>query len=198
MTVNAIKTVCVFCGSSTGHREVYREAAIRLADTLIERGIGLVYGGGNIGLMGITADRMLKAGCPVTGVLPEFMDGHVGHLSYSAYYPVKTMSERKEKMRELSDAFLAMPGGFGTWEELLEVSTLTQLGVQDKACGLLNTDHYYDALIQQFLHAVREGFVKEAHQRMLIIESDPACLLDRLAAYVPVRISKWKLDDEAD
>ncbi len=197
MSPIVLKTVCVFCGSSTGRRDSYSEAAISLADLLIERRIGLVYGGGNIGLMGLMADRMLQAGCPVTGVLPEFMDGHVGHLPYTAYYPVKTMHERKEKMRELSDAFLAMPGGFGTWEELLEAATLTQLGVQDKPCGLLNIDHYYDALIRQFEHAVEEGFVRAAHHESLIIESDPLRLMDRLAAYVPLRISKWDAEHEA-
>ncbi len=195
--MSTIKTVCVFCGSSIGRRVCYREAAIRLADVFIERGIGLIYGGGNIGLMGIVADRMLKAGSYVAGILPRFMDGHVGHLPYSDYFPVKTMHERKEKMRELSDAFIALPGGFGTWEEILEAATLTQLGVHDKACGLLNTEHYYDALIQQFHHAVQEGFVKAAHQEAFIVESEPARLMDRLADFIPVRVSKWKQDHDA-
>ena len=174
--------VCVFCGSSTGNRPEYRHAAERLAHELTRRNIGLLFGGGCVGLMGVIADTVLAAGGHVIGVIPHALVGReVAHKGLPDLRVVNSMHERKAMMAELSDAFIAMPGGFGTFEEFCEVVTWTQLGVHRKACGLLNVGGFYDPLIALFDRAVAHGFIKPENRRIVVAHADPAALLDELA-----------------
>lgn len=187
-----LKRVCVFCGSNKGVRPAYAEAARRMGDTLARRGIGLVYGAGNIGLMGILADTVLNAGGEAIGVIPEALIGYeVAHEGLTELRIVESMHARKAMMADLSDAFIALPGGFGTFEEFCEVLTWAQLGLQQKPCGLLNVEGYYDSLLALFDHAVAEGFVLPQHRSLVVQETDPDGLLDRLACYEPPVLDKW-------
>src|SRR5258706_619548 len=173
--------VCVFCGSSSGTREVYQQAAQTVGRVLCRRGIELVYRGGHVGLMGVGADAWLGEGGPVIGVIPQALaDREVAHTGLTALRIVGSMHERKALMADLSDAFVALPGGFGTWEEFLEVLTWSQLGIQHKACALLNVDGYYDPLLEMADRAVSEGFLLPVNRDLLISDSDPERLLDRL------------------
>jgi hypothetical protein len=187
-----VKRVCVFCGSSPGARPAYAAAAAALAGSLVARGITIVYGGGNVGLMGILADTALAVGGEVIGVIPRgLVAKEVAHTGLSDLRVVESMHERKALMAELSDAFIAMPGGYGTFEEFCEILTWTQLGLQRKPCGILNVDGYYDHLLQMFDHAVAEQFVKRAHREMFIADAAAETLVERLLAYqVPV-VDKW-------
>ncbi|NFV79320.1 TIGR00730 family Rossman fold protein [Magnetospirillum aberrantis] len=186
-----MRRVCVFCGSSKGARADYAEAAAAMGRLVAERGLGLVYGGGEVGLMGILANSALAAGGEVIGVIPEaLMRMEVGHPKLTALHVVDTMHERKAMMAELSDAFVALPGGIGTLEELFEVWTWGQLGIHPKPLGFLDVAGYYDSLHAFLDHSVAEGFLKERHRAMTAVESDPARLLDRLAAYVPPNVVK--------
>jgi uncharacterized protein (TIGR00730 family) len=186
------KRICVFCGSSPGARPTYAEAARSLARYLAANKITVVYGGGNVGLMGTLADATLEAGGEVIGVIPQaLVNREVSHTQIPDLRVVGSMHERKAMMAELSDAFIAMPGGFGTFEEFCEVLTWTQLGLHRKPCGLLNVEGYYDPLLALFDHAVAEQFVKPASRLMVISESIPELLVDQLLEYeVPV-VSKW-------
>ncbi len=186
------KRICVFCGSSPGARPSYSEAAKSLARYLAANKITVVYGGGNVGLMGTLADATLEAGGEVIGVIPQaLVNREVSHTRIPDLRVVGSMHERKAMMAELSDAFIAMPGGFGTFEEFCEVLTWTQLGLHRKPCGLLNVEGYYDPLLALFDHAVAEQFVKPASRLMVISESIPELLVDQLLEYeVPV-VSKW-------
>ena len=184
--------VCVFCGSSTGNRPEYREAAERLARELTRRRIGLVFGGGCVGLMGVLADAMLAAGGHVIGVIPQALVAReVGHKSLPDLRIVNSMHERKAMMAELSDAFIAMPGGFGTFEEFCEVVTWTQLGLHRKRCGLLNVAGYYDSLLALIDRAVADEYLKASNRDMVVADDDPAALLDRLAAPIDAPEPKW-------
>jgi uncharacterized protein (TIGR00730 family) len=184
--------ICVFCGSNSGTNPSYREAAVRLGGLLVERGIELVYGAGNIGLMGVLADAVLAEGGHVIGVIPEaLMAKEVGHLGLTELRIVKSMHERKAIMSDLSDAFIAMPGGFGTFEEFCEVVTWSQLGIQSKPCGLLNVEGYYDPLLQLFDHAVGEGFLRQENRSLVLEDRNPEGLLAKMAAFVPIPADKW-------
>jgi len=188
----ALRRVCVFCGSSTGHRPEYRQAAQRLGDELIARGADLVYGGGRVGLMGVLADRVLAGGGHVIGVIPEaLVSREVAHASLPDLRVVSSMHERKALMAELADAFVALPGGFGTFEEFCEVVTWTQLGLHRKRCGLLNVGGFYDGLLALFDRAVADGFIKPDSRAIVMVKDDPAALLDALAAPAPVPEPKW-------
>ncbi|MCP3942960.1 MAG: TIGR00730 family Rossman fold protein [Desulfobacteraceae bacterium] len=186
-----MKKICVYCGSSPGRRPEYIEAARFLAKELLSRNIGLVYGGAHVGIMGEIADTVLEGGGEVIGIIPQaLVDLEVSHTGLTELIIVNSMHERKAMMADLSDGFIALPGGLGTIEELFEVLTWAQLGFHKKPCGLLNADGYYDHLSAFLDHAVKEEFVKNAHRSMLIIEKDPITLLERFEAYEPPRVSK--------
>jgi len=192
MSETKMKRICVFCGSNPGRRPEYMEAARAMGRVLVERGIGLVYGGGNVGLMGEVADTVLAAGGVAIGVIPEaLMAREAGHTGLTELHVVATMHHRKAMMADLSDGFVALPGGFGTFEEFCEVLTWSQLGFHPKPCGLLNVAGYYGPLLALFDQAVAEGFVPPAHRALVIEETDPARLLDRFAAFRPPSTGKW-------
>jgi uncharacterized protein (TIGR00730 family) len=179
-----LRRVCVFCGSNAGARPAYREAAQTVGRLLCRRGIELVYGGGHVGLMGVVADACLSEGGRVIGVIPQALaDKEVAHAGLTELRIVKSMHERKFVMAELSDAFLALPGGYGTWEELFEVLTWSQLGIQRKACALLNVEGYYDPLLEMADKALSDGFLRDVHRGLLLADVDPERLLDRLSDY---------------
>lgn len=187
-----MRRICVFCGSSTGNRPEYRDAAERLAHELTRRNIGLVFGGGCVGLMGVIADTVLAAGGHVIGVIPHALVAReVAHKGLPDLRIVNSMHERKAMMAELSDAFIALPGGFGTFEEFCEVVTWTQLGLHRKRCGLLNVLGYYDPLLALFDRAVADGFVKPSSRDLVIADDDPAALLARLDAPLEAPGPKW-------
>jgi uncharacterized protein (TIGR00730 family) len=191
-----MKRICVFCGSSPGGRPEYRHAAQEMAAELVRRNIGLVYGGGNVGLMGELADAVLKADGEVQGVIPEhLMAREVGHKGLTKLHVVRSMHERKALMADLSDAFVAMPGGFGTLEEFCEVVTWSQLGLHAKPCGLLNTVEYYSPLLRMFDHAVEERFLKPENRALVLARDQPAELVQALEEWRPTHIEKW-LDRE--
>ncbi len=187
-----MRRVCVYAGSNPGTDPAYADGARALANTLAERGIGLVYGGGKVGLMGVLADTALAAGGEVIGVMPQaLVDREISHRGVTELRVVGSMHERKALMAELSDAFVAVPGGIGTLEELIEVYTWSQLGIHDKPCGVLNVRGYYDALATFLDHAVDAGFLRAQHRAVLTVAADPAELLERFAAYEPPRVAKW-------
>ena len=187
-----MRSVCVFCGSNTGSAAAYSEAARSLAGAIAAAGLRLVYGGGNIGLMGVLADAALAAGCTVVGVVPRrLVEREVAHRGLAELHVVETMLERKTLMAELSDAFIALPGGYGTLDELFEMLTWTQLGFQRKPCALLNVAGYYDGLTRFLDHALGERFITPAHRTMLIVEEDAKAVLARLEAEPLPDVSKW-------
>jgi uncharacterized protein (TIGR00730 family) len=176
-----MQNITVFCGSNTGMSPLHATQARAVGRWLAERGVGLVYGGGRVGLMGVLADACLGAGGRVVGVIPRALaDQEVAHTGLSELHVVGSMHERKALMAQLCGAFLALPGGYGTWDELFEALTWTQLGIQSKACGLLNVGGYYDALIAMVDRAVAEGFIRREHRDLLLADSDAAALLERL------------------
>jgi hypothetical protein len=163
-----------------------------MGKALALKGIGLVYGGGNVGLMGVVADSALEAGGEVIGVIPQaLVDKEVAHTGLTDLRVVGSMHERKALMAELSDAFVALPGGFGTFEEFCEVLTWAQLGLHRKPCGLLNVEGYYDHLISLFNHGVAEQFIRPQHRSLVLEEKEPLQLLDLLAGYKPLLVDKW-------
>lgn len=173
------RRLCVFCGSSTGVRPAYTSAAVALADAMTAAGVGLVYGGGAVGLMGVIADAMLARGGEAIGVIPRALaDREIAHAGLTELHVVASMHERKAQMADLADAFVAMPGGFGTFEEFCEVVTWTQLGLHPKRCGLLNVDGYYDALLAQFDRATADGFVRPGNRGIVIASPDPVALVE--------------------
>jgi hypothetical protein len=187
-----LQRICVFCGSSFGVRPAYREAAETIGRLLCQRGIELVYGGGNVGLMGAMADACLDGGGRVIGIIPQALfDKEVAHLGLSELRVVNSMHERKALMAELSDAFIALPGGYGTFEEFCEVLTWTQLGLQRKPCGILNVEGYYDPLLTLFDRAVAEQFLKPVHRGLVLAGSDPESLIVRLLEHEPPAADKW-------
>ena len=186
-----MKRVCVFCGSRDGTRSQYVAAAGGMGEALARRGIGLVYGGGGIGLMGVLADAALSAGGDVIGVIPEsLMAREVAHRGLGDLRVVASMHERKALMAELSDAFVALPGGFGTLEEFCEALTWAQLGIHRKPCGLLNVEGFFDPLLSFFDHAVRERFVSPDHRSLVVVEEDPGRLLDALSRWEPPALER--------
>ncbi|HET7872263.1 MAG TPA: TIGR00730 family Rossman fold protein [Terriglobales bacterium] len=188
-----LKRICVFCGSSFGARPAYRAAAEELGKLLAEHGIGLVYGGGCVGLMGALADACMSAGGEVIGVIPDsLLRREVGHRGVSKLHVVETMHERKALMADLADAFIALPGGYGTLEEFCEVVTWSQLGIQQKPCGLLNTEKYWDGLLAVLDHAVDEGFVRPENSELVLVASTPQGMLHRLSEWCPPEhVEKW-------
>jgi uncharacterized protein (TIGR00730 family) len=188
----SFQRLCVFCGSSMGYRPEYRSAAVTLGEIFVERGIELVYGGGNIGLMGVVADTVLAHGGRVIGVIPEsLMALEVGHLGLTELRIVGSMHERKALMSDLSDGFIALPGGFGTLEEFCEVVTWSQLGIQSKPCALLNVENYFAPLLELFDQSVREGFLREENRRLVLDDTDALRLLEKMATFVPEPVPKW-------
>jgi uncharacterized protein (TIGR00730 family) len=187
-----MKRVCVFCGSSPGANPRYRQHAEHLGVILAQRRLTLVYGGGNVGLMGVLADAVLAHGGEVIGVIPQaLMDREVGHTGLDDLRVVGSMHERKALMADLSDGFIALPGGIGTLEEFCEVLTWAQLGMHAKPCGLVNVDGYFDQLIAFLDHGVGERFFRPEHRAMVLIAAEPAGLLDRFADYQPPQLEQW-------
>lgn len=187
-----MKRICIYCGSSPGARPEYLEAARSLALELLDREIGLVYGGASVGIMGEIANTVIGHGGEVIGVIPHALaEKEISHQGLTELKIVGSMHERKAMMAELSDGFIALPGGLGTIEELFEVLTWSQLGFHKKPCALLNTQGYYNSLSQFLDHAVAEQFVKDIHRKMLLVEQTPGTLLDRMAEYTPPLVDKW-------
>ncbi|MBC7858035.1 MAG: TIGR00730 family Rossman fold protein [Burkholderiaceae bacterium] len=173
-------SLCVYCGASPGISPRYAQAARALARGLVERGYGLVYGGGNVGLMGVIADEVLRLGGEVSGVIPlALLEREVGHSALTRQFVVKDMHERKAMMAQLSSGFIAMPGGMGTLEELFEMLTWSQLGIHAKPVALFNVDGYYDSLIGFIGHAQTQGFLQERHAALMMVESEVDALLRR-------------------
>ena len=184
--------LCVFCGSSLGILPAYALAADDIGRLLAQRGIELVYGGGNVGLMGRVADACLRQGGRAIGVMPQaLVDKEIAHAGLTELRVVQSMHERKALMADLADAFVALPGGYGTWDEFCEVLTWSQLGIQRKACGLLNVCGYYDPLLAMADRARDQGFLGDAHRELLLADTDPARLLDRLDSYAIPFVDKW-------
>ena len=187
-----MKRICVYCGANRGRDPAFAVAARAMGEALARRGIELVTGGGRVGLMGVIADATLEAGGRVTGVIPQaLMNKELGHAGLSELIVTASMHERKAKMAELSDGFVAMPGGLGTYEELFEIWTWAQLGWHHKPCGLLNAAGFYDKLVAFLDGASDAQFLKPEHRAMLVVDADPDRLLDRFAAYTPPVVTKW-------
>ena len=182
----AIKRICVYAGSNPGKDDRYRTATQNLARTLVHSGIGIVYGGGNVGLMGELADTVLALGGEVVGIMPrQLVEKEVAHLGLTDLRVVESMHERKAAMAKLSDAFVALPGGIGTLEEIIEVYTWSQLGLHRKACALLNVGGYYDGLTAFLDHAVSEGFLARSHRELLVVIERPGELIEILESWDP-------------
>ncbi|BBG61622.1 LOG family protein yvdD [Providencia rustigianii] len=180
-----IKSVAVYCGSSLGSNEIYKNQAIEFAKEMVKRDITLVYGGASVGIMGIVADTVLSLGGKAIGVIPSLLEQReISHKNLSELYRVETMHERKSKMIELADAFVAMPGGYGTLEEYSEVFTWSQIGLHTKPCGLFNINNFWQPLIDMTNKMADEGFLHEKYRHMAIVESTPASLLDQFETYV--------------
>jgi uncharacterized protein (TIGR00730 family) len=192
-----MKRICVYCGSSVGNQSVYREAALAMGAVLARRKIGLVYGGGNVGLMGIIADAVLAGGGEVIGVIPRSLaDREIAHSGVTDLRVVDSMHARKALMADLSDAFIAMPGGVGTFEEFFEAVTWTQLGVHRKPCGLLNAGEFYTPLALFIDQAVTEGFIKPVHRASIIVDDDPERLVNALSEVKLPDVPKWIRKEE--
>ena len=194
-----MKSICVFCGSSMGTRPEYRQASSDLGRLLLEKQINLIYGGANVGLMKILADTVLAGGGEVIGIMPRLLvEKEVAHLNLTKMHIVESMSERKSLMVELSDAFIAMPGGFGTLDELAEVITYNQLRLTDKPIGILNIAGYFDLLLGFFSHSAEEGFLRHEHRQNLIVDDDVNSLLTKMALFQPVEMDKWLKDIKSE
>ena len=197
-----MKSLCVFCGSNAGHQPIYRAEAEKLGRLLAAQGIELIYGGGNVGLMGAVADACLNAGGQVIGVIPEALVGkevagrHVDHRELTRLEVVDSMHTRKARMAELSDGFVALPGGFGTFEEFCEILTWGQLGFHVKPMGLLNVNGFYDPLLAMFERAVGDGFLRAENRAMALADTDSARLLDTMRNYRAEPVSKWLKEEK--
>jgi len=187
-----LNSVCVFCASSTGAQPIYAESARRFGEALAARGIALVFGGGCVGLMGVIADAAIGAGGRAIGVIPRaLVEREIAHRGLTTLHVVETMHERKQRMADLADAFVMLPGGFGTWDEFCEMVTWAQLGIHRKPLGVLNVGGYYDPMLAMADRAVAEGFVSAVQRDRLVVDDDEARLLDRLTlAPVPTEV-KW-------
>jgi uncharacterized protein (TIGR00730 family) len=187
-----MKSICVYCGSNFGERGSYFESAQSLGAEMAERGITLVYGGGNVGLMGAVADSVLVAGGKVIGVIPQaLVDKEVAHTGLSDLRVVGSMHERKSLMADLADGFIALPGGLGTLEEFCEVATWTQLGFHKKACGLLNIDGFYDGLLSFLDYATKEKFIRSEHRSIILAEGNSVELIEKLSQFEVPTAHKW-------
>ncbi|OGT50619.1 MAG: Rossman fold protein, TIGR00730 family [Gammaproteobacteria bacterium RIFCSPHIGHO2_12_FULL_41_15] len=187
-----LKSIAVFCGSSPGISETFGESTEKLAETMAQAGISLVYGGANVGLMGILADKMLTSGSRVIGVIPKsLVDVEIAHTGLTDLQIVNSMHERKARIAALADGFIMLPGGPGSLDEFFEMLTWAQLGYHSKPCGILNVDHYYDDLLKFLDHAVTQGFFKLVHRNMIIVEASPQRLIERLKQYIPPLNKKW-------
>lgn len=188
-----MRRICVYCGSSSGNSDRYRDAAEELADVLVRHDLELVYGGADKGIMGIIADAVLERGGNVHGVIPQMLsDKEIAHTGLTELHVVSSMHQRKSMMAALSDGFIAMPGGFGTLEEIIEIVTWGQLNFHDKPCGLLNTDGYYEQLLQFLDHAVAEGFLRIENRQMLLSDATPAGLVQQFEEYTAPHVEKWQ------
>jgi uncharacterized protein (TIGR00730 family) len=187
-----VRSVCVFCGSNVGARPIYVEAAREVGRAIAERGLSIVYGGAAVGLMGAVADSALEAGGRVIGIIPAaLVEREIGHPGLTEMHQVASMHERKAKMADGSDAFLALPGGAGTLEEVFETWTWAQLGHHRKPVGILNVDGFFDSLLEFLDHQCRERFMRPEHRDMLIVEDSVQRLLDRFSRYSPPLVEKW-------
>ncbi len=192
-----MNSVCVFCGSHKGKKPEYLDAAAKLGSLLADRKIRLVYGGSDVGLMGMTAKNCLEQGGEVTGVMPrKLADMEIAHPYLTDLRIVNSMHERKALMAELADGFISLPGGIGTLEETFEMFTWNQLGIHSKPVGLLNIDGFFDPLLKFLEQVVDQGFMQAAHLEMLLIDSSESGLLDRLTTYQPLTVSKWADKEE--
>jgi uncharacterized protein (TIGR00730 family) len=190
--MTAMTSVCVFCGSSPGLDPIYLREAERLGMMIAARGLRLVYGGAQVGLMGRVADAAIAAGGQVVGVIPQIlMRRELAHPGLTGLHVVASMHERKAMMEQLSDGFIALPGGMGTFEELCEIFTWGQLGLHAKPCGLLDVAGYYGPFLDLLDGALRAGFLKQAHRDMVLVDREPAGLLDQFARYVAPAVPKW-------
>jgi hypothetical protein len=188
-----MQRLCVFCGSQAGTRDVYRQAAVELGQLMVQHGYGLVYGGGRVGLMGVIADAVLQHGGEVIGVIPAAMvDRELAHPDLTSMQVVPSMHERKARMAALAHAFIALPGGFGTFDELFEIITWAQLGIHRKPIGILNVAGYFQALLACIGHAIGEGFIRPEHQQLMVVADAPAALLERLSQYTPLPVRPWQ------
>lgn len=193
-----MNNICVFCGSSSGEGNVYQEAAEVLAARLVANGLGLVYGGAQVGLMGRIADAVLQRGGRVTGVIPgALFPKEIPHQGLTQLHVVDSMHERKRLMYELSDAFIALPGGLGTLDELFEILTWGQLGLHAKPCGLLNVAGYFDKILEFLDEAVARKFLKPQHRKLLLHGADAGALLEQLRAFEPPHLKKWIVSQES-
>lgn len=193
-----MKRITVFCGSSFGTEEIYKEQATLLGKTLAKQNIELVYGGANVGLMGAVADGVLNAGGKAIGVLPNFLRSkEIAHLGLTELILVESMHERKAKMNDLCDGVITLPGGFGTMEELFEMLTWAQLGLHKKPIAVLNINGFYDALIALTEVMVEKGLLKDVNQKMLLVSDNIDDLLDQMRNYVPPTVGKWIDKDKA-
>ncbi len=192
MLINSMNAICIYCGSSSGTRPIYLELATAMGRSLAQRGIALVYGGAAVGLMGAVADGALAAGGRVIGVIPHALESkEIAHRGLTELHVVDGMHERKAMLIELSDALIALPGGFGTWDELCEAVTWAQLGVHTKPCGVLNAGGYYDGLLAQLDRAVADGFVRAHHREILVVDDEVESLLDRVVVHRVPNLPKW-------
>ncbi|MCB0218870.1 MAG: TIGR00730 family Rossman fold protein [Chrysiogenetes bacterium] len=190
--MSELKRICVYCGSSKGTDPVFEKTAVHLGELLAARGIGLVYGGGHVGLMGVIADTVLRNGGEVTGIIPHALEKReLAHHSLTELIVCGSMHERKQHFHQLSDAFIALPGGLGTFEELLETLTWMQLGIHANAVGVLNVEGYFDALLAMLGRAVSDGFLRKENRDLLIVERTPEMLLDALARYKAPDVEGW-------
>jgi uncharacterized protein (TIGR00730 family) len=188
-------TICVFCGSSMGNNPLYRQAAQAVADFFVRHNIRMVYGGASVGLMKVLADTLLENGKEVIGIMPRLLiDKEVAHHGITRLIEVESMSERKLKMVQMSDGFIALPGGFGTFDELTEVLIYNQLRIMDKPVGILNTAGYFNQMLAFFDHAVKEGFVRAEHRNNLLVAEDVASLFEKMRQYNPVSMGEWIKD----
>jgi uncharacterized protein (TIGR00730 family) len=193
-----VNRICIFCGSQPGHDRAHAAAAGDLARLLAGRGITVVYGGGHVGIMGVVAQAALQAGGQVIGVIPEGLKRReLAYDNLTQLIVTRTMHERKQRMAELADGFIALPGGFGTFEEFCEIVTWAQLGLHGKPCALLNVKGYYDPLLAMFDHALREGFVRPVHRSLVLAADTPAAVLAAMQAWVAPPMEKWLTPDTA-
>lgn len=192
-----IEKICVYCGSSPGRKPAFTLAAQQLARAMHARGIGLVYGGAAVGVMGVLANAVLEAGGVAIGVIPRSLAvKEVAHDNLTELHVVASMHERKAMMAELADGFIALPGGWGTLEEIFEILTWAQLGFHEKPCGLLNVEGYYDGLIDFLENAIEQQFVREVCRPMLMKADEPSALLDQFIEYRAPKVRKWMAEDE--
>nr|WP_250630600.1 TIGR00730 family Rossman fold protein [Rhodoflexus caldus] len=190
-----MKSICVYCGANSGVNPVYIETATAVGSFIANHHMRLVYGGGRVGMMGAVADEVLRCGGKVTGIIPDFLlSAEVGHTKLNELVVVKSMHERKTKMFEISDGFLALPGGMGTFEELCEILTWAQLGLHQKPIGVLNVNGYYDKLLDFLDYAVQQGFYKPEYRAMLLHDSDMESLYQKMLAYSPSGVQKIMKD----